>query len=94
MPGPGEIGASAHVGHLAYRSAVNPYPHRKFRVFLERFGNFERAPGGFFRTVAKDQRHPVTRRQPNELFVARLAYRRGREHDLSELVEPLLLLLV
>ena len=94
MPGPGEIGASAHVGHLAYRSAVNPHPHRKFRVFLERFGNFERAPGGFFRTVAKDERHPIAGRQPNQLFVRRFPHRRRREHDFNELVQPLLLLLV
>ena len=90
---PGEVGAPAHVGHLAHRSAVNAHAHRKFRVLLERLGNLERAPGRFLRAVAKDQRHPITGRQPNELFVGRFAHRRRRQHDLSELVQPLLLLL-
>jgi hypothetical protein len=92
--GPGEVGASAHVGHLVHRSAVNAHPHRKFRVFLERFGNLERAPGRFLRAVMEDQRHPIAGRQPDELFVRRFAHRRGRQHDLGELVQPLLLFLV
>ena len=89
--GPGDVGAPAHVGHLAHRSAVNAHAHRKFRVLLERFGDLERAPGRLFRAVAKDERHSITGRQPNELFVRRFADRRRREHDLSELVQPLLL---
>ena len=92
--GPGDVGASAHVGHLAHRSAVNAHAHRKFRMLLKRFGNLERAPGRFFRAVAEDQRHPIAGRQPNELFVRRFAHLRRREHDLSELVQPLLLFLV
>ncbi len=55
--------------------------------------NLERAPRRFFRAVAKDQRHSVAGRQPDELLVGRLAHLRRREHDLSELVQPLLLLL-
>ncbi len=70
--GPGDVGAPAHVGHLAHRSAVNAHPHRKFRVLLKCLGNLERAPGWFLRAVAKDQRHPVAGRQPNQLFVASL----------------------
>ena len=76
--GPGDVGAPAHVGHLAHRSAVNAHPHRKFRMLLERFGDLERAPGRFFRAVAKDQRHPIAGRQPNELFVGRVAHLRRR----------------
>ena len=91
--GPGDVGAPAHVGHLAHRAAVNAHAHRKFRMFLKRFGNLERAAGRFFRAVAKDQRHAIAGRQPNELFVARLAHLRRPEHDLRELVQPLLLLL-
>ena len=68
--GPGDVGAPAHVGHLAHRAAVNAHAHRKFRMFLKRFGNLERAAGRFFRAVAKDQRHAIAGRQPNELFVA------------------------
>ena len=63
-------------------------------MLLECFGNLERAPGRFFRAVMKDQRHPIARRQPDELFVCCFAHRRGRQHDLSELVQPLLLFLV
>ena len=92
--GPGDVGASAHVGHLAHRSAVNAHAHRKFRVPLERFGNFERAPGRFLCAVAEDQRHPIAGRQPNQLFVRRFPHRRRRQHDFNELVQPLLLLLV
>src|SRR5215471_16055933 len=43
--------------------------------------------------MPEDQRHSVAGRQPNELFVGRFAHRCSREHDLSELVEPLLLFL-
>ncbi len=92
--GPGDVGAPAHVGHLAHRSAVDAHPHRKFRVLLERFGNLERAPGWLLGAAAKDQRHPVAGRQPNQLFVRRLPHRRRRQHDFNELVQPLLLLLV
>ena len=91
--GPGDVGASAHVGHLAHRSAVNAHAHGKFRVLPERFGNLERATGRFLRAVAKDQRHAIAGRQPNELFVCGFAHLRRREHDLSELVQPLLLFL-
>ena len=91
--GPGDIGPPAHVSHLAHRPAVNAHAHRKFRMLLQRFGNLERTPGRFFRAVVEDQRHPIAGRQPNELFVGGFAHRRRREHDLSELVEPLLLFL-
>ena len=70
MPAPAMLVPPAHVGHLAHRSAVNAHAHRKFRMFLKRFGNLERAAGRFFRAVAEDQRHAVAGRQPNELFVA------------------------
>ncbi len=59
----------------------------------ERFRDLERAARRFLRTVAEDQRHPVARRQPHELFIRRLTHLRGSEHDLSELVQPLLLFL-
>ena len=81
-PGPGDVRAPAHVGHLAHRSAVNAHAHRKFRVLLKRLGNLERAPGRFLRAAAKDQRHPVAGRQPNELFVGRCAHLRCGQHDL------------
>ena len=67
--GPGDVGPPAHVGHLTHRSAVNAHPHRKFRVFSERFGDLQRAMRWLFRAMAKDQRHAIAGRQPNELFV-------------------------
>ena len=60
--GAGDVAAPAHVFHLTYRPAVNPHPHPKFRVLLERLGNLQRAAGWFFRAVVKDQRHPITGR--------------------------------
>lgn len=90
---PGNIGPTAHVGHLTYRPAVNAHPNGKFRVLPERFGDLERASRGLFRTVTEDQRHPVAGRQPNELLVRGFAHLRGREHDLGELAKPLFLLL-
>ena len=68
--GPGDICASAHVGHLAHRSAVNPHPHREFRMLAERFRNFQRATRRLFRAMAKDQRHAITGRKPDELLVS------------------------
>jgi hypothetical protein len=53
---------------------------------LERFSNLERAPRRLLRAVTKDQRHPITGRQPDQLFVGRFSHRRRRQHDLSELV--------
>ena len=92
-PGPGEVGAPAHVGHFAHRPAVNAHPDRNFRMLPERLGDFERAPRRLFRAVAKDQRHPIAGRQPNELFVGRVAHLRRPEHDFRQLVEALLLFL-
>ena len=63
-------------------------------MLLQRLRNFERAPGRLFRAATKDQRHAVAGRQPNELFVGRFAHRRRRQHDLRQLVQPFLLLLV
>ena len=57
----------------------------------ERFGNLERAPRRLFRAVTKDQRHAIAGRQPNELFVGRVAHLRRPEHDLRQLAQPLLL---
>ena len=65
--GPGDVGASIHVGHLADRAAVNAHPHRKFRVFPERFGDLQRATRRLFRAMIEDQRHSIPGRQPNEL---------------------------
>ena len=91
--GPGDVGAAAHVGHFAHRPAMDSHPDRKFRMLPQRFGDLERAPRRFLRAVVEDQRHPIAGRQPNELFVGRVAHLRRREHDRGELVQALLLFL-
>ena len=57
----------------------------------ERFCDLERAPRGLFPAVTKDQGHPIASRQPNELFVGRVAHLRRPEHDFGQLIEALLL---
>ena len=91
-PSPGEVGPPAHIGHFAYRPAVNAHPDRNFRMLAERLGDLERASSGLFRAVMKDQGHPVASRQPNELFVGRVAHLRRPEDDFRQLAEALLLL--
>ena len=73
--------------HSGIHQTVEPEP-----TPAQCFGNLKGAPGGFFRAVMEDQCHPVTGRQPEELFVGRFAHQRRRQRDLVELVEPLLLL--
>jgi hypothetical protein len=62
-------------------------------MLLERSRDLERTTGWFLRAIAKDQRHAIARRQPDELLVRRLTHLRGREHDVGELTQSLLLLL-
>ena len=92
-PSPGEVGPPAHVGHFAHRPAVNAHSHRNFRMLAERLGDLERASSGLFRAVMKDQGHPIAGRQPNELFVGRIADLRRPEDDFRQLAEALLLFL-
>ena len=61
-------------------------------MLRECLGDLERATRWLFRAMAKDQRNPVAGRQPNELFVRRLAHLRRPEHDRGQLAESLLLL--
>ena len=60
-----------------------PIRTAKFRVLPQRLGDLERAARRLFRAVTKDQRHPVAGRQPDELFVGRVAHLRRPEHDLG-----------
>ncbi|HEX4667237.1 MAG TPA: hypothetical protein VH207_11605 [Chthoniobacterales bacterium] len=87
-----DVRAPAHVRDLAHRSAVNAHAHRQLRVLLERFGNLERAARRLFRAMSKDQRHSITRWQPDELLIRRLAHPRCLQNNVSQLMEPLLLL--
>ena len=62
-----------------------PIRTAKFRVLPQCLGNLERTARRLFRAVTKDQRHPVAGRQPNELFVGRVAHLRRPEHDFRQL---------
>ena len=90
-PGAGDVAALVHIDHFVDRAAVNAHPHRNFRMLPQRLGDLQRALRRLFRAVTKDQRHPIAGRQPDELSVGRVAHLRCPEHDLGQLVEPLLL---
>jgi hypothetical protein len=92
-PGCGNLFPLVRIRDVMHRTAVNTHPHGKFRVLPQRFSDLQRAAGRFLRAVAKDQRHAVAGRQPDELFLRGLAHLRRGQHDLSELVQPLLLFL-
>ena len=65
----GDIGASAHISDFADWTAMNSHSDGNVGMGLECLRNLERALCGFLRAIAKDQRHAVAGRQPNELFV-------------------------
>ena len=85
------LAAPAHIGHFADRSAMNSHPHSNLRMPLERLRNLQRTARRFLRAVAKNERHPIARRKPNDLFVRRFAHLRGGQHDLGETAQPFLL---
>ena len=90
--GPGDVGAAADIRHFAHRTAMNPHPDRDLGVLLERLRNLDRTLHRFLRIVAKDQRHPIPGRKPDELLVGRLRHLRSRQHDVGQLAHALLLL--
>ena len=92
-PSAGDISPPTHVGHVAHRAAVNAHPHCESPGALEGLCDLERTLRRFLRTVAKDERHPVPGRKPNELLIRRFAHLRRRQHDVGELSQPFFLLL-
>jgi len=58
----GDVGALVNVGDFVHRAAVNSHPELKTRRVLQRPGDFQRALGRSFRTVAKNQCNTVTGR--------------------------------
>ena len=88
---PGDIGPPVYIGHLADRSAVNAHPHCDLRMTLERLCDLERALRRLFGAVAKDQCHSIAGRKPHQLLIGRLRHLRGRQHDVGELPQMLLL---
>ena len=91
-PRPRDIGPLVHVGHLTHRAAVNPHPDLNLGMLLEGARHLQSALRRFLRVIAKDQRHPVAGRQPDELLVGRLVHLRRRQHDVGELTHLFLLL--
>ncbi|MGB8341851.1 MAG: hypothetical protein WCE51_09685 [Chthoniobacterales bacterium] len=87
-----DIIPATHVGHFADRSAMYSHSHSNLRMPLERLCNLQRTARRFLRAVAKNERHPIARRKPNELFVRRFAHLRGVQYDLGETAQPFLLL--
>ncbi len=51
-----------HVDHSADGSAMNSHAQLQERMFLERPGDFDRAPRGPFRAGVKDQGHTIAGR--------------------------------
>ena len=92
-PTTGDVGAAADISYLAHRPAMNSHPNGNVGMGLKRLCNLERALRRFLCAIAKDQRHPIAGRQPNELFVSRVAHLRCPEHDRCQLAEALLLFL-
>ena len=68
---PGDVGPPAHIGHFAYRPAVDAHPHCDLRMSPERLCDLERTTRRLFGAVAKDQRHPVAGGKPHQLFIGR-----------------------
>ena len=86
---PGDIRAPTDIGYLADRAAVNTHSHWEVGMCFKRLRDLECAPRGLFRAIAKDQRHPIARRQLHELLVSRFAHLRRPEHDFGELAQAL-----
>ncbi len=91
-PRPRDVGPLVQIGHFAYRAAVNPHSHPNLGALLESARHFQGALRRFFRIIAKDQRHPVAGRQPDELLVGRFKHLRCGQHNIGELAHLLFLL--
>ena len=80
MPTEQSSDSKFEIGHVLFIDIVG-YSNLLIEEQKERLGDLERAARGLFRAVTKDQCHPVARRQPNELFVGRVAHLGCPEHD-------------
>ena len=64
-----DVLALVDVGHFIDRATVNSHAERDPRMLFQGPGDFQGALRGRFRAVAKDQRHPIARRQTNQLLL-------------------------
>ncbi len=91
---PGHIRPLVHIFNLIDRPTVHTHAQTQTRIIFQYPANFQRTLHRLLRTLEKNQRHPVARRNGNE-FAARLARTelRGFAHDLIELVHDFTLLI-
>jgi len=83
-----------NIGHSIDRAAVNSHPQLDVRMLLQRFADLERTSHWFFRTLEKQERHPVSAWYPDEF--ARCFCRPktfGVSHDLIQFLQQLNLLI-
>jgi hypothetical protein len=62
--GPCDISPIINVPHLTHGTTVNPHPNRDRRLLAQSAADFQCAPDRGFRTVSKDQGHPISGRDP------------------------------
>src|SRR5437762_13780621 len=91
--GAGDIHPIVHISDLIDGAAVRTHPETKSRIILQEPTDFQGAVHRFLQALEKDQRHPVSRGDGNELAM-RLAplELRGFPHELVELLHDLALL--
>jgi hypothetical protein len=65
-PGAGDVCPLVHISDVAHGPAVDSHPQMNLGINLKRCGNFERTLDRRFRSVAKNQRHPITRWNPDQ----------------------------
>jgi len=65
-PRPGDILALVHIDHFVDRSAMNSHPQRNPRMFFQGSRNFQSALRRCFWICAKNKRHSIARREPDQ----------------------------
>ncbi len=89
-PGPGDVLALVHIGHVMHRSAVNANPQRQARFCAQSLADLERAIHRLFHGTSENQRHAIAGRRQDQLpNTLRFARRVGVAHDLIKLVQSL-----
>src|SRR4029077_12402865 len=63
---PGHVCFVVNIGHSIDRAAVNSHPQLDLRMLLQRFADLERTSHWLFRTLEKQERHPVSGRHSNQ----------------------------
>jgi hypothetical protein len=79
-----------NISHSINRAAVHSHPYLNVRMILQRSANLERTSHRFFRTVEKQERHPISGRHSNQFasFFSR-PKTSGASDDLIEFLHQL-----